>query len=125
MGGYQKAEICLNGHTATSDFECSRGFVSPHCSECGVETIRERPSGKSSIRGHYHVEGVLAGVMTRYPLTVTHAATPILGHNLHLIRQGDLSRNWTSEDRDEKNKLNGPSESWFGTLLVFGLVTRS
>ena len=41
-------------------------------------------------------EVFLAGVMTRYPLTVTHAATPILGHNLHLVRQGDLSRNWTS-----------------------------
>ena len=58
MGGYRKAEICLNGHTATSDFEYSRGFVSPHCSECGAETIRECPPGKSSIRGHYHVGGV-------------------------------------------------------------------
>ena len=39
---------------------------------------------------------LLAWRMTRYPLTVTHVVTPILGHTLHLIRQRNLSRNWTS-----------------------------
>ena len=39
---------------------------------------------------------VLLAWMTRYLFTVTHVVTPILGHTLHLIRQRNLSRNWTS-----------------------------
>ena len=72
MDEYRKAEICLNGHPTIDDFEYSGDFASPHCSDCGAETIR------------------------KCPLTATHAVTPIPGHKLHLIRQRNLSRNWIS-----------------------------
>ena len=61
MGEYRKAEICLNGHPTTSNFEHSGERASPYCSKCGAETIRKCPTCKSFIRGHYHIEGFFGG----------------------------------------------------------------
>ena len=61
MGEYRKAEICLNGHPTTGDFEYSGEFASPHCSDCGAETIRKCPACPAFIRGRYHIEGVFWG----------------------------------------------------------------
>ena len=61
MGEYRKAEICLNGHPTTSDFEHSVERASPYCSKCGAQTIRKCPACKLFIRGRYHIEGGFFG----------------------------------------------------------------
>ena len=105
MGEYRTAEVCLNGHSTTMDLQYSE-LSSPHCSQCGAETIRECLSCKSSIRGNYHVECVISmddpipaychSCGNAYPWTQTS-----LNSAKELIDELDQL------DQDEKDKLNG------------------
>ena len=108
MGGHRKAEICLNGHATTIDFEYSRELASPHCSECGAETIRECSSCKSSIRGlyssrrvvyPYQVPAYCHSCGSAYPWTQT-----ALDSAKELVEELDQL------NQDEKDKLNGSIE---------------
>jgi hypothetical protein len=54
---YRTAQICLNGHTITTDV--SNASASRHCSLCGSSTITACSSCRSNIRGYYYIPGVI------------------------------------------------------------------
>jgi hypothetical protein len=60
MGGYDVAQICLNGHVVNDSVQRSPVHSTARCSRCGAETISACPSCKKSIRGEYQVDGVFA-----------------------------------------------------------------
>lgn len=59
MSHYKTAQICLNGHMATSNIEFHE-LKSKFCSQCGAETITACPACKAPIRGYYYIEGVIS-----------------------------------------------------------------
>jgi len=60
MGQYDIAQICLNGHVITNRAQRAPEFTQIFCDECGESTITKCEKCKTPIRGHYHVEGVIA-----------------------------------------------------------------
>lgn len=59
MDHYNTAQICLNGHTVTTDTS-DTSFTAPFCSRCGSSTITACPSCNSPIRGTYHIDRVFS-----------------------------------------------------------------
>ena len=60
MDYYDTAQICLNGHVITNEYEESPEFRKPHCPKCGQSTITKCQSCHVNIQGDYHVEGVFS-----------------------------------------------------------------
>jgi hypothetical protein len=60
MDKYDVAEICLNGHVTTSMAASYPQFRKNFCDKCGEKTILNCQDCKSSIKGDYHMEGVLS-----------------------------------------------------------------
>lgn len=58
---YDVAQVCPNGHVATDMAHCYPQHRRPHCEECGEATIIDCPKCQTSIRGYYHVPGVIGG----------------------------------------------------------------
>lgn len=56
---YDTAQICINGHVINTTAESSPQSNQKYCTECGAQTITVCPHCNTSIRGHYHVEGVI------------------------------------------------------------------
>src|SRR5947209_1176897 len=56
--GYDVAQVCPNGHVATSHAITMPQFKTAFCEECGEATITECPSCQRLIRGTY-LEGVV------------------------------------------------------------------
>jgi len=56
---YETAQVCLNGHVITMQYESSIEFRSKHCGYCGESTIVECSNCNTKIRGHYHVPGII------------------------------------------------------------------
>jgi hypothetical protein len=56
--GYDDAQVCPNGHVATSMFRYSPEFRRDFCETCGEATLTACPSCKHSIRGAYFGGGV-------------------------------------------------------------------
>lgn len=58
MGSYDMAQVCPNGHTATSSYGMHPEFRREYCEKCGEKTITFCPKCSKAIRGEYHVRGV-------------------------------------------------------------------
>jgi hypothetical protein len=58
MGTYRVAQICPNGHVATTAADQNPELREAFCSQCGDATIMQCPKCNASIRGDYHVEGI-------------------------------------------------------------------
>lgn len=56
---YDTAQICLNGHVINTMATSSPQSNQKHCAACGAQTITACPDCNSSIRGYYHVPGVI------------------------------------------------------------------
>jgi hypothetical protein len=67
MGTYQVAEVCPNGHVSTSSANTSPERREKFCSKCGEATLTQCPQCQQSIRGYYHVEGVISLGITYKP----------------------------------------------------------
>lgn len=59
MGTYGIAEVCLNGHVATSSADRHPELREKFCSKCGEQTISRCQSCETTIRGYYHTDGVI------------------------------------------------------------------
>lgn len=59
MGIYRVAQVCPNGHVATTAADQNPELREAFCSRCGEATIMHCPNCNASIRGYYNVEGVL------------------------------------------------------------------
>ena len=53
------ALICLNGHVVNDSSQTSPQFNAKHCRKCGEATIDKCPACQKSIKGEYHVPGVV------------------------------------------------------------------
>ena len=60
MGTYRVAQVCPNGHVATSSADQYHELREAFCSKCGEATITACPGCNTSIRGYYYVEGVFS-----------------------------------------------------------------
>lgn len=58
MGTYRVAQLCPNGHVATTAADQHPELREAFCSQCGEATMMQCPGCSASIRGSYHVEGV-------------------------------------------------------------------
>lgn len=59
MSYYETAQVCLNGHVITDNYERSPELRKSFCIKCGQPTIIQCPSCNANIQGDYHVEGVV------------------------------------------------------------------
>src|SRR4051812_37161199 len=57
--GYDTAQVCPNGHVATSMAASYAEHRQPYCEKCGEATIMECPKCSTPIRGHHHTPGVI------------------------------------------------------------------
>ena len=57
MGTYRVAQICPNGHVATTAADQNPELRETFCSQCGEETMVQCSKCAASIRGDYHVDG--------------------------------------------------------------------
>ncbi|WP_235210022.1 DUF2321 domain-containing protein [Sphingobium sp. Ant17] len=55
MGTYRVAQVCPNGHVATTAADQNPELREAFCSKCGEETIMQCPSCSASIRGDFYV----------------------------------------------------------------------
>ena len=53
QGDWDTAQVCPNGHVATSSAIDMPEFRETFCSKCGERTIMECPDCEAPIRGHY------------------------------------------------------------------------
>ena len=60
MGKFCTAQVCLNGHVATSAADRNPELKEQYCSQCGEPTLTKCNSCESPIRGDYHVDGVFS-----------------------------------------------------------------
>ena len=60
MGAYRVAQVCPNGHVATTAADQHPELREAFCSQCGEATIMQCPKCSASIRGDYYVEGVFS-----------------------------------------------------------------
>lgn len=58
MGTYRVAQICPNGHVATTAADQNPELREAFCSQCGEATLMQCAKCSAPIRGDYHVEGV-------------------------------------------------------------------
>jgi hypothetical protein len=58
MGTYRVAQVCSNGHVATTAADANPELREAFCSQCGEATLTNCPKCNAPIRGDYHVEGV-------------------------------------------------------------------
>lgn len=64
---FETAEICLNGHVTTSDYERNAGERTPFCPDCGERTIHQCPNCHEPIRGTHYIKGlVTTGINVLY-----------------------------------------------------------
>lgn len=59
MGTYRVAQVCPNGHVATTAADVHPELREAFCSQCGEATLTTCATCNASIRGDYHVEGVI------------------------------------------------------------------
>jgi hypothetical protein len=59
--GYDIAQICANGHVASSMAGSHPDFRQKYCDKCGEGTVTVCSKCGAYIRGHYHVPGVFGG----------------------------------------------------------------
>lgn len=58
MGTYRLAQVCPNGHVATTAADANPELREAFCSQCGEATSTNCQKCNAPIRGDYHVEGV-------------------------------------------------------------------
>lgn len=58
MGTYRVAQVCPNGHVATTVADVNPELREAFCSQCGEATLTNCPECTAFIRGKYHVEGI-------------------------------------------------------------------
>lgn len=78
MGYYKNAQICLCGHVITDNIGDHPERGEKFCNLCGAETITNCLNCNVSIRGDYHVDGVicLGGEKTKAPLYCYNCGNP-------------------------------------------------
>lgn len=59
-GGYDVAQICLNGHVINEYATSYPEFNKNHCLQCGSKTIEKCPSCAENIQGFYHTPGAIS-----------------------------------------------------------------
>ncbi len=58
---YDVAQICMNGHEITSMYQSYPQHGEKFCKECGAKSMTNCQRCQASIKGHYHVSGVIGG----------------------------------------------------------------
>ena len=58
IGGYDVAQICLNGHVVNNSSISHPAHNADYCPDCGKKTITECPKCTAKIRGDYRVSGL-------------------------------------------------------------------
>jgi len=61
MGTYRVAQVCPNGHVATTAADQNPERREAFCSQCGDATIMQCPKCSASIRGDYYVVERVSG----------------------------------------------------------------
>lgn len=60
MGAYDQAQVCPNGHVATSHYREHPEFGHSFCPTCGEQTIAVCPNCNWPIQGDYVTDGVIS-----------------------------------------------------------------
>ncbi|UTW51906.1 DUF2321 domain-containing protein [bacterium SCSIO 12827] len=120
MGTYRTAQVCMNGHSATSSLETSPELAEKFCSDCGAETISTCPSCQAKIRGDYHVPGVF-GMGGYTPPNFCHeCGTAFPWARAKIDAAKELADELDELSDDEKEKL----KSTIDDLVVAGPKTE-
>ena len=67
MSYYDTMQVCLKGHKITEMYSSSTRRQN-FCDNCGKKTITECPHCDASIRGYYHMDGVVSVSSTPIPM---------------------------------------------------------
>ncbi|KRB42058.1 DUF2321 domain-containing protein [Phenylobacterium sp. Root700] len=117
MGTYRVAQVCPNGHVATSSADQYRELREEFCSKCGEATTTACPGCNASIRGYYYVEGVLSIGREYEPPAFCHACgKPFpwterkVAAAVELVEVGgDLSSEEVAQFRSDLNEMTKDS----------------
>jgi len=104
---YDTAQVCLNGHVTNSAARTSPVSNQHHCNECGEKTIMACPECQTSIRGEYHVPGVV-GISDYTPPAFCHSCgRPLPWTKRKLDAAKELADEFDNLTEDERVQLKG------------------
>lgn len=99
---YDTAQICLNGHVINSMSVSSPKRNQQYCDECGAKTISTCPECNTSIRGYYHVPGVIGFFDYKKPAFCFNCGNPFPWTSSRIeaaLELADELENISEEDR--------------------------
>lgn len=101
---YEVAQVCLNGHVITDQYNSSPELRKKFCGRCGTKTIHQCPNCNENIQGDYIVPGVVAiGGQPKAP-AYCHGcgyAFPWTETRLEVARQLTLEAEELIDERDD------------------------
>ncbi len=107
MDGFLTAQICVNGHMITSSLETSPELSARFCDRCGAETISECPQCRASIRGYFHVDGVVSLNETRVRAFCHECGNPYPWTEAKLSAAREMADELDELSEEEKEQLKG------------------
>ena len=102
---YDTAQICINGHVINTMAQTSPQSNQKFCTECGAETIMACPNCNASIRGYYHVEGVVGFFEYEKPAYCYNCGQAFPWTNSSLEAAAELADELDGLNQEEKEQL--------------------
>jgi hypothetical protein len=102
---YDTAQICMNGHLINEMASRYPEHNLKSCSKCGAETITACPQCRQSIRGFYHIEGVIGGSPVDVPAFCHGCGRPYPWTQAALQAARELTYETMTLSEDEKALL--------------------
>lgn len=106
-GGYDTAQICLNGHIANARWITRPRHNQDFCMKCGEKTITKCVNCAAPIRGYYHVPGVFGPDPRVAPAYCHNCGKPYPWTEAALMAARDLSDDLDELSNEDKGKLKG------------------
>ena len=102
---YDTAQVCLNGHVISSFAASQPQSNQKFCAECGAGTITACPACSTSIRGNYHVPGVIGFFDYNKPAYCYNCGKPFPWTAASLEAASDLVDDLDTLSQEEKQQL--------------------
>ena len=102
---YDTAQICINGHIITTTLKTTPEEGQKFCSECGAHTIDKCQLCNATIRGFYHISGVIYSRDDKLPHFCHDCGKPYPWTESKLKAAHDLSDEIDNLSSEEKELL--------------------
>ena len=104
---YDTAQICLNGHVVSTFASSQPQSNQKFCAQCGAETILACTGCGTTIRGYYHVPGVIGFFDYSKPAYCYGCGKPFPWTAASLEAASELVDDLETLSHEEKQQLKG------------------